>query len=243
MFKSKLSKIYLSIEVLLLMALLVLQVIVMVQGHYISDQSVSLWPPIGILKVSLTFISLLTVVLTFIINRDKGVSTLDLLVVYFTLTVTADILFSFSNLVWIAHLLFAITYLLFIFIRKGKWFELFIPLGVALVSFLILWLAVKMNPLTASIDSIVGAALIFNVVMCWYKWNKTKDKFYLYFAIGVTFILVSDLSIAVSSFIKNSMVLTNSVLLINWPFYVSGNIFIVCNYLLFKTNGSVNILP
>ena len=234
MFKSKLSKIYLSIEVLLLVALLVLQVIVMVQGHYISDQSVSLWPPIGILKVSLTFISLLTVVLTFIINRDKGVSILDLLAVYFTLTVIADILFSFSNIVWVAHLLFAITYLLFIFIRKGKWFEIFIPLGVALVSFLILWLAVKMNPLTAPIDSIVGAALIFNVVMCWYKWNKTKDKFYLYFAIGVTFILVSDLSIAVSSFIKNPMVLSNSILLINWPFYVSGNIFIVCNYLLSK---------
>ena len=106
----------------------------------------------------------------------------------------------------------------------------------ALVSFFILWLAMKMNPLTASIDSIVGAALVFNVVMCWHKWNKTKDKFYLYFAIGVTFILVSDLSIAVSSFIKNPMMLSNSILLINWPFYVSGNIFIVCNYLLSKTN-------
>ncbi len=232
MFKNKLTRIYICIEAILLIALIVLQCIQISQGRYVDDKLSDIWTPIGISKVSLTATSLIVVLIHFIFKYKEGLSTLDLLVIYYSLTVTADIFFSFTNIIWLPHLLFLITYLLFIFIRKGKWFETLIPLGVGVIIFLVLWLALKMNPLMSLIDSCLGATLIFNCVMCWYKYSKTKDQFYLYFAIGVTLILISDLSIAVASKVLNPMVINHIISMINWPFYVSGNVCIVCNYVL-----------
>ena len=91
-----------------------------------------------------------------------------------------------------------------------------------------------MNPLMAIIDSILGSILLFNVIRCWYMYNKTKDRFYLLFALATTFIMVSDLLIALGTFIKNPMELNNAIFLLNWPFYVSGNILFVSNYMLYR---------
>lgn len=233
-FKSKLSRIYIIIELVLLLALVSLQIVLMAQGRYLQEKTNDLWVYTGILKITLTSISLIIVIITFIANYKKGISTLDLLIIYFVLIVVADVFFSLTSNTLVPHICFLLAYLIFIFIRKGKWFEPFIPIGIGVLIFIFLWLVIKMNPLMAIIDSILGSILLFNVIRCWYMYKKTKDRFYLLFALATTFIMVSDLLIALGTFIKNPMELNNAIFLLNWPFYVSGNILFVSNYMLYK---------
>ncbi|MCR4561798.1 MAG: hypothetical protein K5694_01125 [Bacilli bacterium] len=231
MIKSKLSKIYVIIEAFLLMALMILQIFLIAEGRYVSDKTASLWPYIGALKITLTSISLLMVILAFFLKRKEKKTTMDLLLIYFSLTVVADIFFSFSDIAWIPHLCFLLTYFLFVFIRRGKWFEIIIAIGIGLVAFFILHFALKMELVLALIDSILGATLVLNCGACYYKYAKTKDKFYLIFAIGVTLILLGDLTIVGTAKIKNPMALNNFISMLNWPLYVGGNVTIVSHYL------------
>ena len=234
LFNSKISKIYFIIEMVLLLALISMQFVLIFQGKYVGDKSSNIWIYIGIAKVSLTAISLIFVIINFISNYKDGLSILDLFVIYFVLITIADVFFSFSSILIVPHICFLVAYLLFVFIRKGKWFEVFIPIGAGALIFIFVWLVLKMDPLTAIVDSILGFALLFNVVRCWYMYIKTKDRFYLFFSLATTFILVSDLSIALGSFVKNPMALNNTINMINWPFYVSGNILFVCNYMIYR---------
>ena len=234
MFKSRLSKLYLITELLLFIALMVLQILLITQGKYIWDKESNLWDGIAGIKVALTSVSFTVVVITFIINRNKEKSLLDLLIIYFILTVTADVFFSFSTIKWIPHFLFLLTYILFIFIRNGKWYEVFIPLVIGLVAFLILWLGLNRDLIISLIDSLLGATLIFNMVMCFYKFFKTKDSLYLYFSIALVLIIISDLSIALGTAILKPMTVNHVICLFNWPCYICGNILIVSNYIVHK---------
>lgn len=231
MLQTKLSKPYIILEGILLVALLVFQSILIHQGHPIGDKSSDLWVYIAAIKVALTAVSLIMVVIAFLIRGDKKLSSLDLLILYFSFTVTADIFFSFTTISWAAHLCFACAYLLFIYIRDGKWYEAFIPLAVGAAIFFALYYGLKMDALMAALDAILGSALIFNLVMCWIKFGKTKEKRYLWFAIGLSCIFVSDLSIVFYAKIANPMALSQAIGMINWPFYVVGNVFIVLNYM------------
>lgn len=230
----KLSIIYISIEAVLLTILMVLLFVLLSQGRYIDDKSAPLWPFVGAMKVSLTAVSLLTVIVGRILFRKKKWAVIDLFGIYFLLTVTADVFFSFGNINWVPHLLFLCTYFIFLFIRRGKWFEVFIPLGVGLVAFLVLYLAAKMDPLMACIDSLLGATLIYNCVCCWIRYGKGKERFFLIFAIAVTLILVSDLTVAITGKMRHPMWLNNVIGLFNWPLYASGNVLFVTHYLRLK---------
>ena len=232
-----LKKIYIGIEAVLLIALLTLQVWMIASGDYVWDKSAPLFPYTGALKVSLTAVSFLTVLLCFFFHRKQGISLLDLLTIYFLFTLTADVFFSFSTNTWVPHLCFAIVYFLFLFIRKGKWMEILIPLIVGTIAFLLLWLVLKKEPILSLIDSFLGAALLTNVVFCWINYAKTKKRLFLLFALGVTAIFVSDLSIALSSSLKQPMFLNHIFGMMNWPFYVPGNVCIVLGYLLEKENA------
>ena len=240
MFKSKSSKIYLILELMLLMALISFEIVLFSKGLFVWDNTTNFSYYMRALKVSLTTISLVFVVITFIINKNKKISTLDLLIIYFVFTVAADIIFSFGSISYLAHLFFFFAYIVFVFVRRGKWYEIFIPLTVGVIIFLILWLALSRDLIISLIDSLLGATLIFNMIMCYIKYAKTKEKFYLNFAIGTSFIFLSDLSIAIASLTQKNMVLANTIFMFNWPCYIVGNIFIVCNYMLCKSDKAGN---
>ncbi|MCR5079577.1 MAG: hypothetical protein K6B65_06665 [Bacilli bacterium] len=235
MFKSKLSKAYIVIEATLLLALIVLDIVTIAEGKSIMDKSVGLWNYIGAIKISLTSISLLTLILAFFLNRGKRMRRLDLFLIYFALTTTADVFFSFPLINWLPHLFFLITYILFVFIRKGKWYELSIPLVLGVIAFLIMHFVVKMELMTALIDSLLGATLLTNCVYCYLNYVRKKERFYLILGIATTLILISDASIVGSAFIHNPLALHNAVAMVNWPFYVSGNVIYVCFYIKEKT--------
>ncbi|MCR5491062.1 MAG: hypothetical protein K6F32_02905 [Bacilli bacterium] len=234
MFKSKMSRIYILIEAVLFVALVAIQIATVAKGLYLTDKTSGLWNYMGAIKVTLTSVSLLFVLITFIGNRRKKKSFLDTLLIYFVLTVTADVFFSFSSAPWPAHLCFALTYYLFIFIRRGKWFEPFIPLAIGAAAFFVLHFALKMEFVLALLDSLLGAALAYNCACCYINYVKTKDRFYLRFAIAITFIFFGDLSIVLTSKVRNPMALNNAFTLANWPLYVSGNIGIVTHYMMLK---------
>ncbi len=229
MFQSRLAKTYVCVEVILLVALIALQIVTMSQGLSIMNKSAPLWNYIGATKVSLTSISFLFVFWTFLRHRREGLSALDLMVVYFALTVTADVFFSFSPVNWPAHLCFLLSYCLFMFARRGKWYEALIALLLGTAAFLVLHFAAKMDLLMALLDSFLSALLV-NCVALFLRYAKTGEREWLVFAIGVTLVLISDLTIVGMAKIASPLALHNAIAMANWPFYVAGNVTLVCHY-------------
>ena len=109
-------KIYIAIEVLLFIALLIFQIMYLNNGHNLFKNDGESFLPIAIAHVVITAVTFLYTITLFYLNRDKNRIREDLFVIYFLFTLIADIFFSFTNLLFIGHIFFILSYLLFMYI-------------------------------------------------------------------------------------------------------------------------------
>lgn len=227
------TKAYILIESLLYLCLLVLQVIYISKGFVLTNKEESLFTYIAILHVAITFGSFLYAVTIFLKNKKKKKE--DLFILYFLFILIADIFFSFPKLNIIAHIFFALAYILFMVIRRAKLFEYSIVLLVGIIG-IILAIIGKISYIIG-IDFILGSSLLLNTVFVICKYIKDKKKENLYIMIALISILISDLTIALST-LKLADLYINMISLITWPTYIIGCI-LLNKYYKFRTCGII----
>ena len=221
--------IYIIVEVALLLTLVGFQIATVIQGYKVYDKSAPLfYPYIALFQVGLTFISLAFALLEFIISKRKRAYFVWPL--YFLIISIADIFFSLTPYVLGGHIGFACAYLLFLCYRKPKRFE-YIIYGVLIAAGIsILAIVKKLSPMIG-VDIALGVILVSNLVATWIKYGKSKDKNIRLFAIALTIIVISDLTIALRAVVSNPLALNYAISLITWPTYIAGNILLVIAFL------------
>ena len=228
---------YLIIQACLFVLLLVFQIIIISKGRLVFDRTAPLFPFVGSLQIALTAMSFAFSMIIFFSKRKEGMTLFDMFPIYFFFALTADIFFSGINIVLVGHICFLICYIIFLVMRKPKIFE-YIAIAVVGVTSAIILLLMKKYSIQMNIDIVIGVLLVLNCVMMWIKYIKTKDKGFLYLAIGVSIILISDSTIAVRGIASGSLVFGNIVSLITWPTYIVGNALFLYFYSIFARRNA-----
>lgn len=216
--------IYALIEILLILAMLVFQVLIIAKIS--TKESISI--PNNIIRMSLTSITFIFSLFTFFSKKNKD--KFDIFSVYFLLLIGADIIFTFMEENTGAHFLFLIAYILFMLIRGAKWYQYLMVMILGLVFTLVIIILGKFS-VKLLIDAFLGTTLALNVIFTWISFKKTKTKLFLILSIAVSFILLSDASIFLSAIFKNNETLANIINLFIWPTYITGNILFNYSYL------------
>ena len=224
-------KIYIAIELMLYIALLILQIIYINKGYALTNSNNDLFIAIGIMHIAITFISLIYATYLFFNNKERIKE--DLFLIYFIFIFIGDLFFSiFIKYNFIGHIGFLLAYILLMYIRKSKIYEYICSLGLGLLAFIYLLITKKLT-IAFGIDSFLGSFLIMNMISSIIKYVKTKDKAYLIIMLAAISIFLSDLSIAVAALSKN-ITLINTFSLIVWPTYILGCILLNGYYTLRK---------
>lgn len=213
------NKIYILLLIMIFIALLVFQIKYITEGKLLSDNSGN-FIYIAVSHVLLTFISFSYCLYLLFMNRKNKRIIEDLFCIYFLFALIADIFFSFTNLLFIGHILFILIYLTLMIIRRAKIYEYLIALGVGSLGIIALVIAKKVT-LLLSLDSFIVAILVLHLIICIKNYVKNKNKANLFIMIAVILIIISDLSIALSRIFTNN-ILINLSALITWPTYVAA---------------------
>ena len=210
--------IYVLIEILLFIALLISQIIYVSNGHLLNKNDGESFLLIAILHISLTIVTFIYAVALFCLNRNKNRIREDLFVIYFLFALIADVFFSFTQIGFMGHIFFILSYLLFMFIRKAKIYEYIIVVLVGLASNIILIITNKMT-INMGLDSYLLPLLLLNMIMCIINYVKNKNKANLIIMVAFIMVFISDASIGLGGLIKNSG-LINTVSFMVWPTYI-----------------------
>lgn len=230
-------KIYLLIELLLLIALVVFQIITISNGYLLNDKEHSLFIYIAIFHVLLTFISFIFTSYLLITNKNNRRIIEDLFMVYFLFALISDIFFSFTNYIFIGHITFIICYLTFMFIRRAKIFEYIMVLFFGIVAFIVLVSIGKLT-LTLAIDCFLAPILLLNMVMCVVNYIKNRGKNNLLLMIALILIVISDSSIGLTILFSNNVIAINILCLIIWPTYIVACCMLNTYFLIKRNNIS-----
>ena len=226
-------KIYQLIEVLLFIALFIFQIVYISNEIKLADKNNSLFTPIAIFHVSLTFISFLYAIYLYFATKKMSKIRSDLYCIYFLFALIADIFFSFTSLTFIGHIFFVLAYLLIMFIRKAKLYEYIGVLLVGIISIIIFIILNKLTPIIG-IDCFLAPILIWNMIMGIINYKKEKNKKNLVFLLAVSLAFISDLSIGLSTLLNKNIYISNTFSFFVWPTYILACVLFNYNYKLAK---------
>lgn len=221
--------VYVILEAGLFLALLTFQCFSIVEGYSIYNYGGPYSPYISAFQVALTAVTFLFAIYVFFYQKGAPKTRHDLFLLYFLFILIADFFFSFSHYPIGGHIGFLCAYVVFFFIRKGKWYEGLIALGGGLVALLIFAFLRKLTP-AIGVDCFLGAILLLNVIMMWVRFGKEKRKDLLLVCIALSLLLISDGSIALRTFIT-SFPANHIIAMITWPTYVAADILLAFWYL------------
>ena len=236
--KDKKYLIYLVAQVCLFIALAVFQMIAIIKGKLVFDRAFELFPVIGGIQILLTAVSFIFSVIIFLLKRKEGMTLFDLFPIYFLFALVADVFFSATKFSIVGHICFLICYLVFMVMRKSKFYE-YIGIDIIGIIAAIVLIIAKKYSVQMNVDIVLGALLILNCAMMWIKFAKSKDKSLLYLSIGVSLIFISDLTIGLRTALPNSLIGGNVIGLLTWPTYLIGNALFLYYYANFSRQESV----
>lgn len=240
MMKDKKLLTYIGIEATLYLALLVLQIVFLSQGYNLLDKSTKIFPILGGVQVGISAVSFIFAFFILFIYRKNELIISDLFTIYFSLIFIADIFFSTSPFLVVAHFMFVAAYILFMIIRKAKYFEYILVAVISSVLFFLLKFVLKMDILYSIADSLLATLLILNCITCWLQFVKNKNRRNLLLSLAVSIILISDLTIAIRVQ-KIGPVLSNFFYFLTWPTYIAGDIMFLTIYFTDK-KASINTI-
>ena len=224
--------IYIAIEFILLTALLTVQILTAVKGFMINDKSGPLFYPYSAsFQLSLTIVSFIYALITFILSNKKKV--FFILPLYFLIISIADVFFSWTPYSIGGLIGFLCAYLLVFICRKPKYYEYIIAGSLIAISIVILIIIKAFTPAMAVIMSL-GVILTMNMITTWIRYFRTRDKNLLLIAIAFALIFISDLCVGLRAMVLNPIALNHIISFIVWPTYVIGNVLII----IFKINNS-----
>lgn len=222
-------KLYFLIETLLFFILLVFQIIYLAQSYSLKNTDGDLFIFIAIFHVLITLVSFLFVSYLFIINRNQDRIREDLFIIYFLFTLIADIFFSFTKYIFIGHIAFVLSYLVYMVIRKAKIYEYIAVVSIGIIGIVLLIVVKKLN-LVMGIDSFLAPILALNMIMSIVKYVKNKDLNNLVLMIALITIFFSDICVGLSGLLNPDSIITNISCLLVWPTYVLGCCLLNLNY-------------
>ena len=223
---------YLCLEAALFLALIIFQCLAISGGYRIYNQEGPYAPYIGAFQIALTAVTFCFVAFLFFSKGEKPKTRVDLAPLYALSILVADVFFSFSPFPLGGHIGFLCAYIVFFVIRKGRWKEGLLALVGGSLALVVFWAIGKLSP-NIGVDCYLGAILICNAAMMWYRFGKKKEKHLLPICIALTLLLLSDGSIAVRAFVR-SFPLNHVIAMIVWPTYVAADILLAISYRSFK---------
>ena len=219
-------KIYLFSELILYLALLFFQIIYISKGYLLVDRTKDLFVAIAALHVAITFVSFFFALFIFMSHGEKIRE--DLFLVYFSLILSADVFFSFTDHLFVGHILFALAYVIFMVIRKAKPLEYLIACLIGIAALTVICITKKIT-LILGIDCFLASALLINLIGCISNYVKERSREKRLFMIALISICISDLSIALSTLFKSG-ISVNAMCLITWPTYFFGCVLLALAY-------------
>ena len=226
--------IFVLIEIIILGIMIIFQIKTITNCSDLVKYAQLYYPGVKICKIFLIGLPFLWIVSYFISHiiddKHKIFDFKNLMVIYVLLGLIANIFtLAMENYPIINMSIFLGSYLLlgFALIKDSK--EIYIHV-IALILFLALALVISsLRSPIGIIASLCAGLLVSNLILTIFKYVATKNKYYLYFLIGIAFALISDVSLGLRSVVSNN-VLNNIVSFIVWPTYVISLIMLIFGY-------------
>ncbi len=226
--------IFVLLEIIILGILVLFQIKTLVTCSDLVKYTQLYYPGAKICKIFLIALPLLWIIsyfISFIFEDKHEIKDLkNLMVVYVLLGFIANMFtLTMEDYPLINMIIFFVSYLL-LGITLMKDLKELVVHAISIILFIALGLVVSSLRTPIGIVACLCASLLLsNLILTILKLINTKDKFYIYILLGVSFALISDLSIGLRTAISNNN-LNNVVSMIVWPTYVISLVAFIFGY-------------